>query len=359
MTLFVTGATSSKMQQGFIQTLDPFAVRITDTLGIRWYGLSYLLGFLICYAIVYWLARRQRTEIHPSEAGDFIFAVALGTVIGGRLGYCVFYSPGLFLDFTSSPPFWGVLAVNHGGMASHGGIIGIITACFLFGRKRHVSVLHLMDLCALCAGPGIFFGRIANFVNGELVGREAPSWLPWAVRFPQDILLWPTYEPQRLLSLAPAVQQLGISPDKWNAAVGALPSPGPRNFVINMLPEILDAVHRGNRAVIDAIAPVLTLRHPSQLYEALLEGLLVFIALLFIWRKPRKPGVISGCFLVLYAAVRIFGEQFRMPDAQIGFQWLGLTRGQWLSIAMITFSIGCFIYWARRPVQKIGGWASE
>ncbi|NMC63608.1 MAG: prolipoprotein diacylglyceryl transferase, partial [SAR324 cluster bacterium] len=235
--------------------------------------------------------------------------------------------------------------------------IGIIFACVYFARKNKISILHCMDLCALCSGPGIFFGRIANFINGELVGREAPSWLKWGVRFPQDILSWPSHDTERLLSLSPIVEKLGASKEYWQHAVENLPnSHSAQVFINSMLSRIIDAVQHSNIAIMDTLAPILTLRHPSQIYEALMEGLIVFLLLLFVWRKARKPGIISGYFLIFYSAVRIFCEEFRMPDLQIGFQLFGLTRGQWLSIIMISLGMICIIYWAKRPVEKLGGW---
>ncbi len=133
------------------------------------------------------------------------------------------------------------------------------------------------------------------------------------------------------------------------------------SFVHRTLQDIVTAT-RSNDAVAAALEPLLTWRHPSQLYEALLEGALLFVVLWFIWRVPRKPGLITGWFLVLYAAVRIFGELFRTPDAQIAhqeFAWIGVTRGQWLSCLMLLVGIGCLIYWMRRPVQKVGGWGPK
>ncbi len=345
------------MCTGYLHKLDPFAVRIADDFGIRWYGLSYLAGFLAAWLLIRWLSRRGLTQLKPEEAGDFIFAAAVGTITGGRLGYCLFYSPELLFDFSKAPPFWGVLAVWKGGMASHGGLIGIICGCIYFARTRRISILHCMDLAALGSGPGIFFGRIANFINGELIGREAPSWLWWGVRFPQDILNWPHYEPQRLSTLVPVVSHLGISQDKWTSAVDAcLSSGGSRAFVHSVLERIVAAVQHSNFVVADSLAPLLTLRHPSQLYEALLEGLFLFLVLMYVWRKARKPGVVSGMFLVVYPVVRIICEAYRMPDIQIGFQWLGFTRGQWLSIVTILFGLVCLYYWSRRDAVKIGGW---
>lgn len=342
----------------YFHQLNPFAIHFGGSFGIRWYGLAYLAGFLAAYLIILHFAKRGLSLLKPEVVGDFVFTAALGTVVGGRLGYCIFYSPELFTKFSSSFPFWGVLAINEGGMASHGGIIGILVACSVFGRRHGVSPLHLFDLTTLGGTIGIFFGRIANFVNGELVGRPVESAVRWAVKFPQDMLLWPSSDIQRLTALKDVVPKIGISPQTWEG--WAQSAPFDRANWANAqrgISQLLDAVQSGNTAIIDGIRPILLARHPSQIYEALLEGLFLFICLVLIWSKPRKPGVIAGWFFVLYSVVRIVGEQFRMPDAQIGFQLFGLTRGQWLSVVMLLLGMSVLLYWSRRAAPLIGGWA--
>lgn len=345
---------------GYLHTLNPFALQISGNLGIRWYGLAYVAGFLIGYWIIQWLARTRLSPLSPEKAGDFVFNVALGTIIGGRLGYCLFYNPDLFLKFTSSFPFWGVFAINEGGMASHGGIVGIIVACLWYGKKHGVPALHLFDLTTLGGTAGVFFGRIANFVNGELVGRPVESAVPWAVKFPQDILAWPGKDPERMASLASVVDKIGISSETWHAWLTNSPwDPAIWNRVHETLARIIEAVQTGNSAIQESLRPLLIARHPSQLYEALLEGTFLFICLALIWRTPRKPGVIAGWFFVLYSIVRIIGEQFRMPDAHIGFQLFGLTRGQWLSIVMLALGSLALWIWSRRSVPSLGGWGQK
>jgi phosphatidylglycerol---prolipoprotein diacylglyceryl transferase len=319
-------------ETAFVHDLNPFLIRFGDSFGIRWYGLSYLAGFATAYFIFRWAASSGRIGLSLQKAGDLVFVLALGTIIGGRLGYCIFYDPQLLVRFSGQFPFWGLLEIHHGGMASHGGIIGIITACIIFARRNGLSALSTMDLAALASPPGIFFGRLANFINGELVGRAAPSNLPWAVKFPQDILLWPYQEPARLASLSPIVVRLGVPEEVWTKAIQSDPA---GRLVEPILGRIVTAVQSGNYQIRDLLAPLLTARHPSQLYEALLEGLVLFLIMLVLWWKPKNPGAIAASFIVCYALLRTFVERFRMPDANIGFQLLGLTRGQWLSIGML------------------------
>ncbi|MFA7235892.1 MAG: prolipoprotein diacylglyceryl transferase [Phycisphaeraceae bacterium] len=340
----------------YLHSLSPFAVRFSENVGIRWYGLSYIAGFIAGWLLIRQLARRGKTPMKVEQVADFVFAVAFGTVIGGRLGYCVFYQPALFTQFTSGFPFWGVLALNDGGMASHGGLIGIVIACVIYGR-RHRDVprgdipgagagagpIQLLDLCAWVSTVGIFFGRVANFVNGELVGREAPAGLAWAVKFPQDMRDWSATQ---LGELAAKLEPLGIT--------AATPD--------EMVKRAIDAVRDGNPQVIDIVQPMLTARHPSQLYEALMEGLMLFVLLGIVWMKPRKPGVVGGWFLIGYAVVRIFGENFRMPDAIIAneeFARWGVTRGQLLSFVMLSAGVVYLMYFATRKVPKLGGWMTK
>ena len=332
------------MTSPYLHNLDPILVSIPTGLGfdipIRWYGLSYLAGFYVAYLIIAKLCKRGRIQLPLSLAQDFVFTVALGTVIGGRLGYCVFYAPHLLIDFTAHAPFWGALALTKGGMASHGGMIGIVFACLLFARKHKLSALHLIDLTAYTAPIGVFFGRLANFINGELVGRAVESPLPWAVKFPQDMY---QFSPIELTRLGPVIAANGGDTARWNALL----SHGPYvdSGVYSTIDSLIVAVRQGNAAVCEALAPLLVARHPSQLYEALLEGALLFCVLAWFWRKPRIPGMVSAVCLTVYGVVRIIGEQFRMPDAHIGFQIFGTTRGQLLSILLII--AGATLYWWR------------
>lgn len=164
-----------------VHDLNPFLWQISGNFGLRWYGLSYMMGFICAFFIIGWLAKRQRAGLQPNMVGDFITYTAIGTLVGGRLGYCLFYAPDLFLKFKGDFPFWGVLAVNEGGMASHGGMIGIAIACILFSRKYAINMLYLFDLVTVGGPIGVFFGRIANFINGELVGRPSDPDFPLTV----------------------------------------------------------------------------------------------------------------------------------------------------------------------------------
>lgn len=344
----------------YLHTLDPFLIQFPGGFGLRWYGLAYLAGFMCAYWTLIYMARRGLTPLKEEVAGDYVFTVAIGTIAGGRLGYCIFYAPNLLTAFDSHFPFWGVLKINEGGMASHGAIIAMIFCCIIFGIKHGVSKLHLCDLMALTGTIGIFFGRVANFINGELVGRPVESAVAWAVKFPQDIMLWPAEEPDRLLGLAPLVEKMGITAGQWQEWIGmrAIDSHA-WNSMQSALYGIIDKIQGGDSVLADALRPLLTARHPSQLYEALGEGLILFVILLFIWRKPRRPGVVGSWFCSLYAVARITCEQFRMPDPQIGYQMFGLTRGQILSFFFLAFGLIYVNFCARRPVEPIGGWGAK
>jgi phosphatidylglycerol:prolipoprotein diacylglycerol transferase len=291
---------------------------------------------------------------------DFVTYCAIGILAGGRLGYVLFYSRDLIFKFKSEAPYWGVLAVNEGGMASHGGVIGALIAAGFFARKYKINSLHLFDLLAITGPIGIFFGRIANFINGELVGRPAPADFALGVKFPSDILLWPSQEPGKLHSLAETVEPLGISKEQWFDWVGKFRlDPASRDRIQETLYNIVDAIQNGQVAVKEAIAPHLIMRHPSQLYAAAGEGLLLFLILAAIWYRPRKPGIIGAWFVVIYSVIRISDEYFRMPDAHIGYELFDLTRGQWLSIAMFFIGIVLVLIWGRRSTLPISGWGKS
>lgn len=340
-----------------IHDLNPFIFHITDSFGPRWYGFSYLLGFLCAYLIIRWLVVRQDSDLKSEMVSDFVTYAAFGTLIGGRLGYCLFYDQSLIWSFRTSLPFWGVLAVNEGGMASHGGIIGIIVACFLFGRKYRINPVYLLDIVAIAGPIGVFFGRIANFINGELVGRIAPESFPLGVRFPSDILNWPTYEFSRLSSLSPIVEKIGVSSTKWADWMNTYKTvPDSRDEIFSTLYKVINEIQNGNHGLRDLIGPLLDYRYPSQLFAAAGEGLFTFLVLFLLARKSRRPGFIAGSFVMCYAVVRTVDEFFRAPDIQIGFQALGLTRGQWLSIVMFLCGVVMVFYWGRTQSQMVHGW---
>jgi phosphatidylglycerol:prolipoprotein diacylglycerol transferase len=252
--------------------IDPVAVAIGPFV-IRWYALAYIAGLLIGWRYCLVLADRPPRLIERRDIDDFLVWATLGVVLGGRIGYVLFYQPGYYLQHPIE-----ALYLWHGGMSFHGGALGVTLAIMLFTRARRLPVLAFSDVIAEAIPIGLFFGRIANFINGELFGRETD--VPWAMAFPNG---------------------------------GPVP------------------------------------RHPSQLYEAVCEGLLLFLLLLIAEHRGarRRPGIVTGLFLVGYAVARMSGELFRQPDAQLGFLVLGTTMGQLLSIPVLIAGI-LLIWWARR-----------
>jgi phosphatidylglycerol:prolipoprotein diacylglycerol transferase len=245
---------------------DPVAFSL-GPLKVHWYGLMYFLAFLQFW----WLGKMRlaaRPELGLTEKGldDLLFYGVLGVVLGGRLGQVLFYDPGYYLEHPAE-----ILAVWKGGMSFHGGLIGVLAAVTLWARKHQVPWLAATDYIAPLVPLGLAFGRIGNFINGELWGRVADPSLPWAMVFPQagDILS----------------------------------------------------------------------RHPSQLYQALGEGLLLFVILWLYARKARPVGAVSGAFLAGYGAFRFLAEYFREPDAGIlGLSYF-ISMGQWLSLPMIAVGV--------------------
>ena len=278
-------------------------------------------------------------------------------MVGGRLGYVIFYRPDLLLEFSSQIPFWGLLRINEGGMASHGGILGIVVACYVFGRKHKISFRHLCDLTTLGGGIGIFCGRMANFVNGELVGRQASKGFAFTVKFPQDIFSW-SYRKMRVLD--DVVVQVGVPEKQWQDWLSGRGVGGHlKERIYETLDKVVLGIQSGNVELQNALAPYLVARYPSQLIAGFLEGMVVFCLLLFIWRKPQKPGIIGSWFLIFYSIMRIFNEQFRMPDTHLGFQALGLTRGQWLSVGMLLIGLILVYVWGKANTESLGGWSKK
>ena len=252
--------------------IDPVAVAIGPFV-VRWYALAYIVGLLLGWRYCLVLADRPPRLVERRDIDDFLVWATLGVVLGGRIGYVLFYQPGYYLQHPIE-----ALYLWHGGMSFHGGALGVTLAILLFTRARRLPVLAFSDVIAEAIPIGLFFGRIANFINGELFGRETD--ISWAVVFPNG---------------------------------GPVP------------------------------------RHPSQLYEAVCEGLLLFLLLLLAEHRGarRRPGIVTGLFLIGYAVARMSGELFRQPDAQLGFLVFGTTMGQLLSIPVLIAGF-ILIWWARR-----------
>ena len=259
---------------------DPVALQV-GPLAVHWYGLTYLVAF----GLFLWLGSLRVRQPAWARAGwvkrdieDLLFYGVLGVVLGGRLGYVLFYKPDYYISHLTE-----IFAVWKGGMAFHGGMLGVAIAMFVFARMRAKPWLEVTDLIAPCAATGLASGRIGNFINGELVGRVADPSLPWAMVFPQ----------------------------------------------VDQLP-----------------------RHPSQLYQFALEGLLLFVLIWLYARKPRAVGQVSGAFLLGYGVLRFVAEYFRQPDDFLGYRALGWSQGQWLCVPMILGGIALWL-WSRRRNQSL------
>lgn len=275
-------------------TIDPVALDL-GILQVRWYALAYIAGFLIGWRYVVSLANRRarlmglypkavddKARMRPSadHIADLVSWMIIGVILGGRLGYVLFYQPGHFIQHPLE-----IVQVWHGGMSFHGGFLGAVAAIALFARRHKLPVLVLGDFVAAAAPIGLCLGRIANFINGELYGRASD--VPWAMVFPNS----------------------------------------------------------------DGIP-----RHPSQLYQAGMEGIALFIILAILAYIPavlKRPGMLAGSFLTGYGIARIIGELFRQPDPQLGFLFGGITMGQILSLPMIIIGLGLAI-WAWRRGERLG-----
>ncbi|MBL9030818.1 MAG: prolipoprotein diacylglyceryl transferase [Phycisphaerae bacterium] len=361
----------------WLHDLDPFALRLGPGIGLRWYGLSYAAAFVLGWVILRWLGKRGATRIPPSLAGDAILSIVVGVVVGGRLGYVFFYDPSLLTAFSAEPPFWGVLALHRGGMASHGGMIGVILAAFVIARRVNseagrvdvgvrgagdgghgvgrVPVLHVLDTLALLAPTGLLLGRIANFINGELLGRiVAMPGLPspwWAVKFPNEVLT--EHDPGRLMDPQAAADRL----DALDRVVGVT---GPSFEVAyeRMLERLRHPQSAADRTLGEQIGPLISARHPSQLYQAVAEGVVLGAVLWLMARRARRPGTIGAWFLIVYGVLRVATEHWRLPDGHLAVKTIaGLSRGQWLSVVMVVAGAAALAIIRRRNAPAMGGWA--
>lgn len=261
--------------------IDPVALQL-GPLAIHWYGLTYLAAFGL-----FMLLANARLKHEPfasvrlptpwvrRDVEDILFLGVMGVVLGGRVGYCLFYKPAYYL---ANP--LEILAVWQGGMSFHGGLLGVMLAMVWYARSRGRPFMQVMDFVAPCVPTGLAAGRLGNFINGELWGRVTDPSLPWGMVF---------------------------------RGAGDLP------------------------------------RHPSQAYQFLLEGLLLFVLLWFYARKPRATGQVSAAFLFGYGVFRFIAEFFREPDAHLGLLSLGMSMGQWLCVPMMVGGVWMWWWFGRKP----------
>jgi len=331
------------LAESIVHAVDPFALDFGGGFGIRWYGLSYAAGFLVAWVVLRWFARTGRTPLTPVQVGDLLTFIIVGVVVGGRLGDVLFYHRHLLVKFGGEFPFWGVLEIHRGGMSSHGGIIGVLVACVLYARKAGVPALHVTDLAAFAAPPGLAFGRLANWINGELPGKVLPASMQadppwWSVKYPNEILD-PSFARLGELAtrgeLAPIVAQAAARGEDLGGA-------------------IVRACYGGNRDAIAAVAPYLTAHYPNNFIQAATDGIGLGAAMLLAWLRPHRPGVVSGWFLVAYGLLRLGSESFRMPDPEV-FTIGPLTLPMQLSALMVLVGATIVARSARRPGPSYGG----
>jgi len=299
----------------YVHDFDPLVFRLWDNVGPRWYGLAYVLAFASSYALLRVLVRRGFADLPLAAVGDFITGAALfGVLLGGRLGYVFFYKPDMLREPMS------ILRVWEGGMSSHGGMLGVLAFTFYYARRHKLSWFNLGDNLVVTVPAGLFFGRCANFVNGELYGRAINA--AWAMQFPKELF------------------------DHRDEAARAITACSQIDPSLNSAESIVAAVHR-QPEVKEALRGILTPRHPSQLYEAFLEGIILFTLLWIVRTRARQPnGVLTGLFFICYAVLRIAVEYFREPDAGL---IAGFTRGQFFSFFLIAIGAAFVVAAKMRP----------
>lgn len=273
---------------------DPVVVQF-GFVAIRWYALSYILAFVLFI----WLGRKRiqagNSVLTRESLDDLLTWGVLGVILGGRLGYVLFYQ---FNQYLADPI--SIFKVWEGGMSFHGGFLGVVIAIALFARKNKLKFLQVLDFVAPLVPLGLASGRIGNFINGELWGRVTQPNQFWAMGFPQA--------KQEDMNLAQAVPQYA----EWLTQYGMLP------------------------------------RHPSQLYQFALEGLSLFVLVWLFSKKPRPTGQVSALFLGGYGVFRFIAEFARQPDDHLGLLTLGLSMGQWLSMPMIVLGVIGFVYFGKK-----------
>ena len=306
----------------YIHNISPYVIKFGERFAVHWYGLAYVLGFYCGYLVIVRLAKRGQGSLKPEEVGDFItYAALFGVVLGGRLGYMLLYN---FENFVREP--WSLFRLWDGGMSSHGGMAGITLFGLYWARRHKISLSGIGDNVVVGAPLGLLFGRIANFINGELYGR--PTEVSWAMKFPTE------------------VRDLGLVPSEIGILVEGDRFPQHSHEIVALAKESPDGLARLEQA--------LTPRHPSQLYEAACEGLLLFIVLYTVRTCFRRlpDGIVTGLFFVLYAIARISIENLREPDSSL---IMGVTKGQFYSSFMIVVGLLFIVIGWKRQKHCVPG----
>ncbi|MEO6872355.1 MAG: prolipoprotein diacylglyceryl transferase [Chthoniobacterales bacterium] len=304
----------------FLDDFDPFIFHLWGNIGPRWYGFAYVMAFALGFLLLRQLAQKGYTELRVDQVGDFItWAALFGVMLGGRVGYVLFYRPEMLRDPLS------IFRVWEGGMSSHGGMLGVLIFTFYYAWRHKISWTNLGDNLVVVAPIGLFCGRCANFINGELYGR--PTTVPWAMLFPKEIL------------------------DPANGAVADRALLAAQTVAPSLTtPEAIVSGLQTHPLLREKLHFILTPRHPSQLYEALLEGVALFTILWLVRTRTRQPnGVLTGLFFVCYAIFRIVVEYFREPDASL---IAGFTRGQFFSFFLIAIGLAFIIVGKIRNEQS-------
>jgi phosphatidylglycerol---prolipoprotein diacylglyceryl transferase len=305
----------------YVHDLSPFLLRFGGDFGVRWYGLAYIAAFFLGILVVRHLSRLGYCDIPAEKVSDFIIGGALfGVLLGGRLGYMLFYD---LQNFLRDPLIF--FRVMDGGMSAHGGMLGLTIYSLWYSYRHKVSWRNIGDNLVVAAPIGLCLGRLANFINGELYGRV--SSVQWAIQFPKELYEAPPETVQLVLSKAATINPQWVT-----------------------IEEVIENV-RNSPALREVLAGTLSPRHPSQLYEAALEGALLFAILWLLRTRLRlRNGILTGAFFVGYAILRMIAEVFREPDAPLTGPF---TRGQFLSIFLILIGLGFFVSAWLRPAFPV------
>ncbi len=337
---------------------DPVLLDLPGPIDIRWYGMMYVVGFVAGQMILVRLARARFLPIDPAAAPDVIFYCVFGVMLGGRLGYALFYEQALLhpLQFVQ---------VWKGGLAFHGGLGGVAVALLLFARRHRVRWGRLADACALAVTPGILAVRFANFVNGELYGRVTTKGTFGAMQFPTDPIAYERLGISSAWSMRDRELCIQVAYGKraW-ADVQPLLSQADehgRRIDWSRVPGKLDWARVAAETGPDG-QPLVPFRHPSQVYEALGEGLLLGLVMFVVYRltraRPLAPGKYGVVFLLGYASIRWSLELVRQPDEHLGVVWLGMTMGQLLSLGLVVLATA-MLAWPRRRGDAGGPGAGD
>jgi|GEM_PF-5623646 len=312
-----------------IHDFGPEMLTLFGALRLQWFGSFVFVGVIVSAWFASWIAHRQNAGFSQALVGSALSWMFIGSLLGGRIGYGLFYDTNMFFRFRPEFPVWGLLAFSEGGLSWHGAVLGALVASIFFAHRSGLSQMYILDLTAWVAPLLLFFSRLGSYFSAELLGAVSSAPTPIAFKYPAEILRWPEEVPEKFAQIS----DLGSAQ------------------------EIFNRFQAGDLALQTQVLPLLEFRYPFALISALAEGLLVFILLFLIWKSSRKPGMVTSAYLFFTAMAGFAVSTFEWIDASKNPSLLSFSLYQWICLFTALWALIFYVLWVRSRSMSIPGWS--